>query len=242
MPETFVRCPGCGAKLKLGPGAQGKQVIRCPKCGGTVPLQRSQPASARLVVKKPVEKPAEVLPAEAEDELDVVPAAEPAPARKKTLPPEEEEEALPARPVKRRRPIEEEDEEDDEVDRPRGRRQRPKKQPPGPWLLTLGVAAASGFVGFVFPLLILGTAGLPESKDGGPAADLCGIGLLLVVCPVLIVLGVLGVRDRHTVGKWGIEITGTTAIIVGMIQAFFGGLLGGAAVYGLSFAVMHLFV
>jgi DNA-directed RNA polymerase subunit RPC12/RpoP len=236
MPETIVRCPGCGAKLKLGPAAQGKKAIRCPKCGGTVPVPQAQPAPPKPAVKaaEPVEELEEVEP--------VVAAAEPAPMRKKGRPADEDEDEPPARPVKRRRPIEEEDEEDDEDDRPRGRRKQPKKQPPGPWPLALGVAAACGLLGFVFPLLILGTAGLPESKDGGPVGDLCGIGLLLVVCPVLIVLGVLGVKNRHTVGKWGIEITGTTAIWVGMIQAFFGGLLGGVAVYGLIFAVIHLFV
>jgi hypothetical protein len=239
MPETIVRCPGCGAKLKLGPAAQGKKAIRCPKCGGTVPVQQPQPAPAKPVVKaaEPVDELEEVA-----EEVEPVLAAEPAPARKKRRPADEDEDEPPARPVKRRRPIEEEDEEDDEDDRPRGRRKQPKKQPPGPWLLALGVAAATGFVGFVFPLLILGTAGLPESKDGGPLGDLCAFLLLLVVCPVLIVLGVLGVKNRHTVGKWGIEITGTTAIIVGMIQAFFGGLLGGVGIYGLIFAVIHLFV
>jgi hypothetical protein len=169
-----------------------------------------------------VEEVQEVLPAEAEDELEVV---EQAPA------------------AKRRRPVPQyEDDEEQEDDRPRGRRGRPKKQPPGPWLLALALAPACGLVGFLFCLLLRGTSGLPEDKDGGPVASLLGLSFVLLACCVVLPFGVFAVKNRHTFGKWGIEIQGTTAVWVGMVQSFFSGLLGGVAVYGLIFEVYHLLV
>jgi DNA-directed RNA polymerase subunit RPC12/RpoP len=241
MAELIVRCPACGARMKVPPALQGKESIRCPKCKASVPLKPPPPAPARRPAKapEPVEEVQDVQPADEFDELEEV---APAPAKpKRRPPPEDEEDDEDDRPVRKgRRRVDEDEDDEDEDDRPRRGRKRRRDERPGPWLIALALAPACALVGFLGGLVLMGTRGLPEAEEGGPAAKVFGLGFMLLICGVLVVLGIIGVKNRYTVGRWGMEFRGTTAVWIGMTQTVVGGLLAGFGLYGLLFEVFHL--
>jgi hypothetical protein len=227
MPETIVGCPACGTRLKVPPALQGKESIRCPKCQTPVPLRR---ARAEEIKELP-----EVLPAD--EELDELEVLDTVPARtRRRPPPRDDEDDEEERPVRRRRPRDDDDEDYD--DRPRRRRRRFEEERPGPWPLALALVPVCALIAFCGGLLTSGTAGLPESK-GGADAKFFGLCFMLLVCGVFVAIGVFGVKNRHTYGRFGIEFRGTSAIVVGMIYTVIGGVLGGIAIYGLVFQIFH---
>jgi len=84
--------------------------------------------------------------------------------------------------------------------------------------------------------LIYGTAGLPAGKDG-QEGKLIGLGVAFLITLVVMPLGIIGVKNRCVVGRWGVTVTGTRGVVVGMIQTVTGGLLGGYVLYGLIYGV-----
>lgn len=246
MAEPSVACPQCGVKLRLSPALQGKPAVRCPKCSATVPLARIKPAALKPAAKPAIkaEPPEDVLEEVGpdEDEVEEVEEVLPASPRKRRRPADEEDER-PARPVKRRR-VEEEDDEEDEEDedyRPRRRRKRPggrrAESGEGPWLIALGLVPVLILVGFFCGLLTNGTHGLPESKEGGPAAKIGGLLFMEAVCCLLMFFGVRAVKNRRAWLRFS-SIEGTPGVIVGFLQAGFGSWMFGLGVYGLIFGVI----
>jgi hypothetical protein len=224
MPETNLRCPECDARIKVNVSA-GRSSVRCPDCGATVRLK-----------------------GKADDDDD-----RPARSSRRRREEDEDEDDRPARPSKRRREDDDEDEEDrprrrrlydgdddeDEDDRPRRRKKRKREEEgDGPWLIAAGVAAAGFVLMFMGPLLLMGTRGLPPGQDG-PGGKLFGLGLCFLFALILMALGIVGVKNRTAYGRWGMEITGTMGVILGMIQATIGGLMGGFGLYGLLFTLIN---
>jgi LSD1 subclass zinc finger protein len=150
--------------------------------------------------------------------------------------PEEEEaveleEVDAVRPKRRRR-------DDDEDDRPRRMKRRREPEGDGPWVLAALLVPACFVFAFGGAFLFNGTGGLPAGQDG-PGGKLFGLGLGFLVSLVLIPLGIVSVKNRHAYGKWGIEVQGGMGVALGMIQAVFGGLIGGFTLYGLIFTLLN---
>jgi hypothetical protein len=210
MPEMIVRCPGCGARMKVPPAAQAKESIRCPKCKGPVPLRPPAP---------PVEEVQEVLPTEEEfDELEEV---TPAPARaKRRLPPEDEEE--------------------DEDDRPRRRGKRRQEPGPWPVALALApVGLLLGFAAGLGSMGTRGLPEAQEGGAVVKILVLLFamfVGGLFILLGVLCVKERKVTVGRWTTT----EVRGPTAIVIGMIYSGGGGMLAGFALYGVVFEVAHL--
>jgi hypothetical protein len=146
---------------------------------------------------------------------------------------------------RRRRDDDEDDGEED--DRPRARRRRgsggdrPRRraaQGDGPWLMAAGLAAACFALSLGLSFLAFGKDGLPAGQDG-PAAKLVGLGIGFVASLVIAPLGVIGVKKRRALGKWGIEVEGNMGVATGMVQSAIGGIIGGFALYGLIFTILN---
>jgi DNA-directed RNA polymerase subunit M/transcription elongation factor TFIIS len=73
MPEKFVDCPECDARLRVK-APEGKTSIRCPKCGASIPL-RARRADVPV---------AAALPDEDDEDLDEVRRVRPRKKRKKS--------------------------------------------------------------------------------------------------------------------------------------------------------------
>jgi hypothetical protein len=157
------------------------------------------------------------------------------PARRARRRDEDEDEEDDA-PRARRRRDREEDEEDE--DRPRRKKKRRREQGDGPWLVAAGVAALGFVMTFGGALAVKGAEGLAPGEDG-PAGKLFGLGFCFLVSLVLIPLGIVGVKNRTAYGRWGMEVSGNMGVILGMIQAAAGGLLGGFALYGVLFTLIR---
>jgi hypothetical protein len=229
MPETNVRCPECDARIKAIVSA-GRTSVRCPKCGATVPLKGK--AAVRDDDDED-ERPARSSKRRRDEEDD-----EDERPRRRRDEEDDEDEDDDRRPTRRRRGSDEDDEDEDD-DRPRRRKKRRREaEGDGPWYIAAGVAVLSFMLTFGGALLIKGTAGLAPGDDG-PAGKLFGLGLCFVVSLVLMPLGILGVKNRTAYGRWGIEVTGQMGVILGMIQATVGGLLGGFALYGVLFTLVN---
>jgi hypothetical protein len=127
------------------------------------------------------------------------------------------------------------DEDDEEDDRPRRRKKRHRQEEGGgPWYVAAGIAVVGFFLTFAGALVVKGTAGLAPGE-----VELFGLGLCFVVSVVLMVLGTIGVKNRTAYGRWGFEVTGTMGVILGMVQATMGGLLGGFSLYGVLFSIIR---
>jgi hypothetical protein len=248
MAETIIACPKCKTRLKV-PGA--KTAVRCPKCGTTIRVHDPAEGEDDPDVKRLLSKVKLVERVEEEDE-----DAPPAKVSKRRRDEDEDEDDRPARPKRRRSRDDDDDEDDDDrparsrrrsrhddddddedYDRPRRKRRR-EQEGDGPWLL--GVLAAGGCFLLTFGggFLIKGTEGLAPGEDG-PLGKLIGLGIAFLVSLVLIPLGIVSVKNRHAYGKWGIEVTGTMGVALGMVQAVLGGLIGGFSLYGLIFTLIN---
>jgi hypothetical protein len=187
----------------------GRTSVRCPECGARVPLPDE----------------------ESENEDDDRPARR---SRQRDDDDEEEEDDAPR--ARRRRERDEDDEDDD--DRPRRRKKQRREEGDGPWLAAAGVAALGFVTTFGGALLVKGTEGLAPGEDG-PIGKLFGLGLCLLVALVLAPLGVYAVKNRTAYGRWGIKVSGNMGVVLGIIQAAMGGLVGGYALYGVLFTLIR---
>jgi hypothetical protein len=212
MPETNVRCPECDARVKVSASA-GRRSVRCPECGASVPLRGKDD----------------------DDDEDDRPARS---SKRRRDDDDDEDEDRPR--ARRRRLDDEDDDEDDEDDRPRRRKKRKRREAEGdgPWAIAAGAAGLGFVLTFAGALLIMGKAGLPEGQDG-PLGKLLGLGFCFLIALVLMPLGIVGVKNRTAYGRWGMEVTGSMGVILGMIQATVGGLMGGFALYGLLFTLIN---
>lgn len=231
MPETNVRCPKCDARIKAIVSA-GRASVRCPECGATVPLK----GKAAVADDEEDDRPARPSKRREEDEdEDDRPAR---PSKRREDDEDDEDEDDEDRPRARKRRARDEEEEDEE-DRPRRKKKRRREaEGDGPWLVAAGVAGLGFVMTFAGALLIKGKQGLAPGEDG-PGGKLFGLGLCFLVALVLIPLGIAGVKNRTAYGRWGIEVTGTMGVTLGMIQAAAGGLLGGFALYGVIFTLIN---
>jgi hypothetical protein len=144
------------------------------------------------------------------------------------------------RPSRHRR-FRDEIEDDDEDDRPRRRkkkRRRAESEGDGPWLVALGASVGALVVTFVLGLLIMGKAGLPAGQDG-PVGKFIALCFCVLIGLVLMAIGVAGVKARRAYGRWGYEVTGTMAVILGMVQALGGAVTVGFCLYGLLFMLVR---
>ena len=141
------------------------------------------------------------------------------------------------RPLARKRTARDE-EDDDEIRPRRKKKRRQQEEEEGPWKIAILVTVGIIVVTFLGTLLYLGTAGLPESKDG-PAIKVLALGFGLLVSGVLIGLGIVGVKRQESYGRWGIDFTGFYGVVFSMIQAALGGFLCGFILYGVFFTILH---
>jgi hypothetical protein len=212
MDDTVVRCPECDARLRV---PADRTAVRCPKCKATVRVPARDDEEEE---ERPVRRPARRDDPDDDD-------------RPRSRRPRRDEDDDDDRPRRRR------DEEEDEDDRPRRKKKKSSDDGEGPWLIAALGAVGSFFVMFLGTFAVMGTRGLAEGQDG-PTQKLIGLGIGLIVSLILMPLGVFGVRDKVAYGRWH-EVTGTTAIILGFVQAIGGGLMGGFCLYGLVFAIVH---
>jgi hypothetical protein len=226
MPETPLRCPECDARISAA-ASPGRSSVRCPKCGASVPLKAKRPVADD---EDEDERPRRAAKRRDEDER-------PARSSRRRQDDDDEDEDDEDRPRSRRRRWDDEDE-DDADDRPRRRKKGRKIEGDGPWYIAAAIAGVGFFLTFAGALLIKGKAGLDPGQDG-PGGKLIGLGVCFIVALVLIPLGIMGVKNRTAYGRWGIEVTGTMGVILGMIQATAGGLLGGFALYGVIFTLVN---
>jgi DNA-directed RNA polymerase subunit RPC12/RpoP len=201
--------------------------VRCPECDARIKVMVSPD---RTSVRCPECGARVPLGDEGDDRDD-----DDRPARRSRRRDDEDDEDEAPRGRRRR----EREEDDDEDDRPRRKKKRRRREEgDGPWLVAAGVAALCFVTTFAGALLVKGTEGLAPGEDG-PLGKLFGLGICFLVSLVLMPLGVIGVKNRTAYGRWGMQITGTTGVILGMIQAAAGGLMCGFALYGVLFTLIH---
>lgn len=199
------------------------RIVSCPECDARLRIPPD-----KVAVRCPKCKAAVRLPQREDDDEEMETPSLSRRSSRSSGPP-------PPPPLRSRR--REDDDEDDRPTRKKRKRQDDDDQGEGPWVIAAVGAVAALLLTLRGCFALYGRIGLAPGQDG-PTQKLIGLGIGLVVALILMPLGVFSVKNKVAYGRWH-SVTGTTAIVLGMFQAIFGGLMGGFCLYGLIFALIN---